>query len=99
MPIIAIFQSPTLTRERYEQVCRKLTAGKRSRMESVEDWPVKGILTHAAGDAPGGFRVIDVWTSPEAFQKFGEVLMPILQEVGIEGAPEVYQTHAYMSGS
>ena len=98
MPIVAVFQSPTLTRETYEQVCRKLTGGKRTRMESPADWQVPGLLVHVAGQTAGGFRVMDVWTSQDAFEKFGAVLMPILEEVGIEGAPEVYESHALVSG-
>jgi hypothetical protein len=97
MPIVAIFQSPTLTRESYEQICRKLTGGKRSRMETASDWPVPGILSHVAGQSSSGFRVIDVWTSGEAFQNFGAVLRPAMQEVGVEGQPEVYDSHAFIS--
>ena len=98
MPIVAVFQSPTLTRETYEQACRKLTGGRRSRMESTSDWPVEGVLAHIAGQTDTGFRVVDVWESEDAFRRFGETLLPILQELGIEGAPEVYATHAYVSG-
>ena len=97
MTIVAVFQSPDLTREKYEAIVRKLTGGKRSRMESVADWPVKGLLVHAAGQAEKGFRVVDVWESEEAFRKFGEKLTPILKEVGVEGAPDLYPTHAFVS--
>ena len=56
MPIVAVFQSPSLTREKYEQTVRKLTGGKKSRLESAADWPVEGILVHAAGQTEKGFR-------------------------------------------
>ena len=97
MPIVTIFQSPTLTREKYEETVRKLTGGKRSRMESMADWPVEGILVHVAGQTEQGFRVADVWKSEDAFRRFGDKLMPILKEVGVESAPEIYQTHAFVS--
>lgn len=97
MPIVAIFQSPELTREIYEKTVRMLTGGKRTRMESVSDWPVKGILSHTAGQGEKGFRVVDVWESEEAFKKFGEKLIPILKEVGVQGAPEVYPAVAFVS--
>ena len=97
MAIVAIFQSPDLTREKYEATVRLLTGGKRTRMESVADWPVKGLLVHAAGQGEKGFRVVDVWESEEAFRKFGEKLQPILKQVGLEGAPEVYPVHAFVS--
>jgi len=97
MPIVAVFQSPTLTRQKYEETVRKLTGGKRSRMESTADWPVEGVLVHVAGQTEKGFRVVDVWTSEDAFRRFGEKLLPILKEVGVEGEPEVYQAHAFVS--
>jgi hypothetical protein len=66
-------------------------------MESAADWPVARILVHAAGQTPNGFRVVDVWESEAAFNKFGEKLIPIMTEIGIEGAPEVYPAHAFVS--
>ena len=97
MPIVAVFQSPSLTQQTYEETVRKLTGGKKTRMESRADWPVPGLLVHAAGQGAHGFRVVDVWESEEAFRKFGEKLTPILQEVGIQGEPEIYPTHALVS--
>jgi hypothetical protein len=38
--------------------------------------------------------VYEIWDSPESFQAFGEVLMPILAEVGIDpGEPAVMPIH------
>ena len=99
MPIVAVFQSPSLTRETYEQIVRKLTGGKRSRMETTADWPVDGVLVHVAGQTENGFRVVDVWESEDAFRRFGEKLMPIMQEVGVEGTPDIYQAHAFVSAT
>ena len=97
MPIVAVFQSSSLTQEKYEETVRRLTGGKRSRMESTADWPVEGLLVHAAGQGPSGFRVVDVWTSEETFRRFGEKLMPIMQAIGVEGEPEIYPAHAFVS--
>src|SRR5215216_6509604 len=94
MAIVAVFQGPTLTQERYEQSVKRLTNGAKTRMEAASDWPVAGLLAHVAGQGPAGFRVVDVWESEEAFRRFGDKLMPIMQELGIEGAPEVYPAHA-----
>jgi hypothetical protein len=96
MPIVGVFQSPTLTQEQYEETIRRLTGGK-DRMESPSDWPVPGLLVHIAGQGPNGFRVVDVWESQEAFDRFGETLMPILQEVGIEVQPEIYPARAFVT--
>jgi hypothetical protein len=54
-------------------------------------------LAHIAGQSPSGFRVVDVWESEEASQRFAEKLIPILREVGVEGEPEVYSTHTFVS--
>ena len=97
MAIVAVFQGPTLTREKYEATVRKLTGGKRSQMESMADWPVEGVLVHVAGQTEKGFRVVDVWKSEDAFRRFGEKLAPIMKELGIEVAPEIYQTLAFVS--
>ena len=96
MAIVAVFQSPTLTQARYEESVRQLSGG-RSRMEKSADWPVKGLLVHVAGQSANGFRVVDVWESEEAFQRFGEKLMPIMKAIGIEGEPEVYPSHTVVS--
>ena len=97
MPIVAVFESPTLTRETYEKSINMLTNGK-ARVESPADWPVPGLLVHAAGQGAEGFRVVDVWESEEAFARFGEKLQPILEAIGIDGDPEVYPVHTLVTG-
>jgi hypothetical protein len=96
MAVVLVHQGLSLTQEKYEEVVRKLTDGK-SRMESPSDWPVAGLLVHAAGEGGSGFRVVDVWESEESCNQFGEILAPILQEVGIDDEPELYQAHAFVS--
>ena len=95
--VVAVFQAPSLTQERYEETVRRLTDGK-DRLESPADWPVEGLLAHVAGPGVSGFRVVDVWESEEAFGRFGETLMPILQELGVEGQPEIYPVHTFVTG-
>ena len=68
MPVVLIHQGAGLTRESYEETVRKLTDGKG--VHSPADWPVEGLLTHTAGEADGGFRVVDVWESEEAMNDF-----------------------------
>ena len=96
MPMILI--SPEFTRKQYEETVRKLTGGKKSRVDSTADWPVDGLLAHIAGQGENTFRVVDVWESEEALNRFAEVIMPILREVGVQGDPEVYAAHTYVSG-
>ena len=96
MPVVIVFKGPGFTRESYDESVRRLTNGK-SRVESPADWPVEGLLVHAAGEGPNGFRVVDVWESADAFARFAETLVPILRDMGVEGEPEVYPAHAFVS--
>jgi hypothetical protein len=94
VPVVAVFEG--ITQEQYDESVRKLTGGK-DRVESPADWPVPGLLAHVTGQGPNGFRVVDVWESDEAFQRFGEELIPVLREIGVEGEPEVYSAHSFVS--
>ncbi len=96
MPVVIVHQGPTLTQERYEEAVRRLTGG-RSRLEKPADWPVDGLLVHTAGQGQTGFRVVDVWESEEAFQRFGEQLGPVLQDIGVVDPPEMYPAHTFVS--
>jgi hypothetical protein len=95
MPVVLVHQGPSLTQEKYDEVIQRLTGGK-SRMESASDWPVEGLLVHVAGQSEQGFRVVDVWESEEALNRFGDVLRPVLEEVGIDVPPDVYPPHAFV---
>lgn len=66
-------------------------------MQSPADWPTEGLLAHIAGQGEHGFRVVDVWESEAAAARFGETLMPVLQKLGIDSAPEMYASHAFVS--
>ena len=95
MAVVLVHQGPDVTRERYEQVVRSMMGKERA--ESPSDWPEEGLLSHAAGEGPNGFRVVDVWESEEAARRFGEKLAPYLKEAGITAEPEVYQAHTFVS--
>jgi hypothetical protein len=95
MPIVAVFEGPGFTQQNYEESVRKLTG--KNKMTSPSEWPVEGLLVHVAGQGPKGFRVVDVWASEDAFRRFGETLIPVLREVGIEGEPEVYPSHTVVT--
>lgn len=94
MPIV-IVSPPGFTREQYEESVRRVHP--EGGLESVSDWPVEGLLVHIAGEGPNGFRVVDVWESEEAVQRFADVLIPINQEIGVEGEPEIYPTHTFVT--
>lgn len=94
MPIVLVHEG--VTQEQYEESVRRLTGGK-ERLESPADWPTEGLLAHIPGQGPNGFRVVDVWESEEAARRFGEVLMPVLMDLGVEGEPEIYPAHTFVT--
>jgi hypothetical protein len=96
MAVVFVHQGPSLTQERYEEAVRRLLPGGKSRLDSPADWPVQGLLVHIAGQSEHGFRVVDVWESEDACRRFGEQLMPILQEVGITDQPDLYPVHSFV---
>ena len=95
MAVVIVHEGPSVTKQAYEQVVRNMMG--KDLPESASDWPVDGLLVHAAGEGPNGFRVVDVWESEEAARRFEGVLAPHLQEAGITDEPEVYPAHAYVN--
>lgn len=89
-----IHESPGGTQEQYDEVSARLTGG--GSLSSLSDWPVEGILSHAAGPTEQGWCVVDVWESEEAFRRFAEVIVPILQEVGLPGEPRLLPVHNFV---
>jgi hypothetical protein len=75
-----------VTTEQYDQTIRQL--------EKVGDWLPEGLEYHVAFKSDGKFRVSEIWDSREQFDAFGERLMPVLKDVGIEpGKPEMLEIH------
>ena len=70
-----------------------VTPEQYERSREVVNWEgdlPDGAILHIAGFDDNGIRVTDVWESAEQFQDFVESrLMPGVQEVGIQGEPEV----------
>ena len=79
MPIIVVFHGPQFTQQKYKRVGatnhRRQAAGIAGRLAGARVGGPRG------RQGPNGFRVVDVWESEDAFRRFGEKLIPIL-EVG-----------------
>ena len=59
----------------------------------------KGRLYHACFGPSDKLAVFDVWDSQENFNRFGETLMPILKELGVDpGQPAVMPVHNIIKG-
>ncbi len=65
------------------------------RLQQAGDFPPDGLEYHVAFTSGGSFRVSEIWDSREQFEAFGQRLMPLLAEVGIElaGEPEIAEIH------
>jgi hypothetical protein len=76
-----------VTTDQYDETIRRL--------ESSGDWLPEGLELHVAFKADGNLRVSEIWDSREQFDDFGERLMPVLKDVGIElaGQPEMLEIH------
>jgi hypothetical protein len=87
MSIVVRFKPANLTREKYDAVVSKLD-------ESDDNAP-DGRDYHVLFGPEDNLMVSEIWDSPEKFQAYGETLMPVLQEAGIEfsGEPEVFEGH------
>jgi hypothetical protein len=63
-------------------------------MEEAGEFPPEGLDLHVCFGEDGDLKVSEVWDSTEKFEAFGEKLMPVLAEIGIEpGEPQVIPVH------
>ncbi|HEY7793955.1 MAG TPA: hypothetical protein VIA10_08125 [Gaiellaceae bacterium] len=65
------------------------------RLQDAGEWPPDGLEYHVAFIVDGGLRVSEIWDSREQLEAFGERLMPVLAELGVElaGPPELLDVH------
>ena len=63
-------------------------------LEKSGDWLPEGLEYHVAFKSDGKVKVSEIWDSREQFEAFGERLMPVLKDAGIEpGKPEMLEIH------
>lgn len=54
-----------------------------------------GRLYHSAFGTSDSLQIFDVWTSQEAYEQFGQTLLPIMAQIGLEPvAPAVMSVHS-----
>ena len=83
MSVLIRFAPKDLTTQQYDEAISKLG-----------DENPDGRELHVCFGEDGSWRVSEVWDSREQFAAFGERLMPILAEVGIDpGEPEFIEVH------
>jgi hypothetical protein len=90
-PIVSIvvrFSPTNLTADKYDESIRR-------HEEDGIKLPPDGMDYHVCFGSEGNLRVSEIWDSREQLEAYGEQLMPILADVGIElsGEPEVLEVH------
>ncbi len=88
MSIVARFNNTNLTAEKYGEANRRL--------EEAGLWPnPDGLEYHVCFESEASLRVSEIWDSREQLEAFGQRLMPLLADVGIEfsGDPEIFEVH------
>jgi hypothetical protein len=85
--IIVNFDFPNGTQQQYDAVWDELKA-------SGYEHP-KGLIFHTGAPKPnGGWFVVDLWESQQAFDEFGKILMPIIQKQNFENVqPTIMKPH------
>jgi hypothetical protein len=88
MSIVVRFNPTAMTADKYDEATRRLE-------EAGVEFPPEGLEYHVCFGSEGNLRVSEIWDSREQLDAFGERLMPVLAETGIEfsGEPEVFEVH------
>jgi heme-degrading monooxygenase HmoA len=94
MAICLVSTNPNGSAELYEQVLQRVAANG--------EIPPPGAVFQVAGPDEGGWRVISVWDSREAFERFREErLIPAFAEAGVNRDDvtfSIFEAHSYMAG-
>lgn len=86
MSVLVRFAPSSLTAQQYDESIRRL--------QEAGDFPPDGLEYHTCFGTDGNLRVSEIWDSEEQLKAFGERLMPLLAEVGIDpGQPELLPIH------
>ena len=91
MAIFMIHDAEGDTLEHYDQFIQQL--------EQAGQGNPPGRLSHVTARKGGGYIVADVWESQEAFDRFAQVFVPLLQQVGVTPVqPQIYPVHNTIAG-
>jgi hypothetical protein len=84
--VLIRFAPASLSVEQYDEAV--------GRIQENGEWPPDGMEYHVCFGSDGNLRVSEIWDSQEQLDAFGERLMPVLSEIGIEpGQPEILEVH------
>ena len=85
--VVVLFNAPDMGSKEFDQIWDDLRAAGQS--------SPRGLISHVGFPGPqGGWMVVDVWESQEAFDEFGKTLMPLIQKTGVNvPPPQVIKAH------
>ena len=92
MSIVVRFSPSALTAKMYDETIRQL--------KNAGEWPPTGLDYHVCFGSDGNLKVSEIWNSREQFEVFGERLMPILADAGIQftNPPDIFEVHNIIKG-
>jgi hypothetical protein len=86
MTIGVYFHPKSLTTSQYDMAIKKLDAAGAGRPA--------GRIHHSCFGPDTDLMVYEIWETQQAFENYGPILMPVLQETGIDpGTPDVMPLH------
>ena len=86
MSILARFSPPSMTAEQYDAILARLYE------EGIH--PAEGLELEVCFGSGDQMKVSVLFDSMDAFEKFGERLQPVLQELGMDpGTPDIIDVH------
>lgn len=92
MAFVVRFVPKSMSTQKYDEILRRL--------EAAGAGAPQGRLYHVAFGDPNELRVSDIWDTRENFERFGQTLMPILQQMGVDpGAPDFIEAYNIIPGS
>lgn len=90
MAIAVYFNPEAMSAAQYDDVI--------ARLEAAGAGDPNGRLHHSSFGPADHLMVFDVWESEQDFGAYGEALMPILAELGVEvGEPQIMPVHNILS--
>jgi hypothetical protein len=91
MSLAIYFKLKSMTSTNYEETI--------ARLEKAGQGSPKGRIYHASFGSKDDLHVMDIWDSKENFEKFGQTLLPILNQLGVDpGTPDIKEVYNIIEG-
>lgn len=92
MALVLTFSLVGLTADKYDRIVDWL--------KNDDAGSPQGRLYHVCFGDPNNLTISDIWESRASFERFGEVMSPMLKDLGIEPVePEEFGVHNILEGT